>query len=803
MARTIQSPGVEINEIDLSQTAALPTGTNVLVAGFAPKGPTDELLTVTTLSEFEQIYGTPVAPAERYFYHTVAPLFNSPATVQVYRLPYGANNGAGFGSNYGTLIYPVTAVDISNDGGNRQFGRVLTTYTQFNSGVLYLVGQPTHAELNYDEYKDFTTNNVWSNSMIAKPTTVNLTAALSRAGIVVVNKAQTTINNTFEGYYIGMADNTKMSPAYNYDNIVRVETVTQSATQTLDYITLPLTRLNFTLSSTTDSVLNTQFNSSISQVMEDAAQFDINIRGYDDTLTLGIFKLRKSTFSPDTTKLDYSLAERYVGSVDYYREVNSQNGGNARSFFIGTAEDQSPNVEVYVNDYLSHKNGTTWLNLSGNPSNKIRMITSEYANVANMMIQLSAAYGCQTAGNVTTLTNVLQTIYNNGVGNNNNSGSMYRADSLLPVGAYQSTNTESKDLGSIPAKLDRMFDIVEDTELYNIDLTTDGGLSTVFAVSEYLNDTAPLASGIKYFNDNIDVTAIDGLSQTDPTSIGGSAGKFREDWSTIFSRYASFAQYRRKDHLFIADLPRHIFIQGANTLTLSNPNNTFSQNIFNPIKNILAIANTSYATTYANWAKVYDAYLDDQCWVPFSGSIAATMANTDANFQPWYAPAGFTRGVVAGVNNVALFPKQKQRDQLYKISVNPITLFPNDGIVIYGQKTLLKRPSAFDRINVRRLFLSLEKATNATVKYFVFEPNTLLTRTRVVNTLNPIFDNAKNTEGVYDYLIVCDERNNTPAVIDANELVVDIYIKPVRTAEFILVNFYATRTDTNFNELVS
>ena len=140
---------------------------------------------------------------------------------------------------------------------------------------------------------------------------------------------------------------------------------------------------------------------------------------------------------------------------------------------------------------------------------------------------------------------------------------------------------------------------------------------------------------------------------------------------------------------------------------------------------------------------------------------------------------------------------------MYKISVNPVAFFPNEGNVIYGQKTLLKQPSAFDRINVRRLFLNLEKATNSTVKYFVFEPNTLLTRTRVINTLTPIFENAKNTQGLYDYLIVCDERNNTPDIIDQNELVVDIYLKPVRTAEFILVNFIATRTSANFQELVT
>jgi phage tail sheath protein FI len=189
-------------------------------------------------------------------------------------------------------------------------------------------------------------------------------------------------------------------------------------------------------------------------------------------------------------------------------------------------------------------------------------------------------------------------------------------------------------------------------------------------------------------------------------------------------------------------------------------------------------------------------------WVPFSPFAAADIANVDRNFQPWYAPAGFTRGKVSNVLAVAIAPKQKERDMLYKISVNPVAFFPNDGINIFGQKTFLRQPSAFDRINVRRLFLYLEKATKKTTKYFIFEPNTIITRDRVLATLTPIFENARNTQGLYDYEIVCDGRNNTPDVIDRNEMVVDIYLKPVRSSEYILVNFYATSTSTNFNEIV-
>ena len=128
--------------------------------------------------------------------------------------------------------------------------------------------------------------------------------------------------------------------------------------------------------------------------------------------------------------------------------------------------------------------------------------------------------------------------------------------------------------------------------------------------------------------------------------------------------------------------------------------------------------------------------------------------------------------------------------------------FNGDGFSAFGQKTLQNKPTAFDRINVRRLFLTLERAVQRTVKYFVFEPNTDFTRNRLKSTISPIFDYAKDTEGLYDYLIVADERNNTPDTIDNNELIVDIYLKPVRTAEFILVNFIATRTGQNFQELI-
>ena len=387
-------------------------------------------------------------------------------------------------------------------------------------------------------------------------------------------------------------------------------------------------------------------------------------------------------------------------------------------------------------------------------------------------------------------------------------------NNLYPAGVFKDTSIRTLKVGAIPSKLERMFEVVDNYELYPLDLTCEAGLGTIYVGTsggrtEGFDDEAAYPIGPEGGKDDLYQTKI--VSDFAAGDEGGTVMNYR----FVNDAFINFCQNKRKDILHIADNLRYIFVQGKNSKVLDqtyvdpdaiNPGTIskkyFSKHVYWPLRHIQGNANSSYACAFGNWVKVFDGTLNRGVWVPFSGFAAALMGNTDANFQPWYAPAGFTRGNLVGVSDLALYPKLKERDQLYKINQNPIANFPNDGFVVFGQKTLQKKPSAFDRINVRRLFLYLEKAVRATVKYFVFEPNTLFTRTQVVNVLTPIFENAKNTDGMYDYLIVCDERNNTPDVIDQNEMVIDIYIKPVRAAEFILVNFYATRTGQDFNELV-
>ena len=395
MGRTIQSPGVEINEIDLSLRPNIATGTTVLATGFADRGPTDEVIQVTSLSEFEQIYGVPTTPAERYFYHTVKPIFNSQANILTYRLPYGSDSGAGFGNSYGALAYPAIPVTLSAVGNDIN-SATLASYDQptYSNGdpvpVVYTLGAPAHFELTETQYNNILKGEgfTWSSTAASSADAINSFDKLSQAAMIVLNKGQTTINTKFEGFYFGAIDNSNINDVTDYDGIRSTKTLTKSASNTNSFTTLPTARLGFALSADNTALTNTfgQEDDSISEKMENLAEFDLSTNAFKDTLSVGLFKLRQSVFASDVIKLDYVVSETYVGSFDYHRQQQSQTGGAPTSFFLGTKEDQSPNISIMINENLSHKNGVTWRGLDGVPVNSIRMArglsTSNFSNLS-------------------------------------------------------------------------------------------------------------------------------------------------------------------------------------------------------------------------------------------------------------------------------------------------------------------------------------------------------------------------------------------------------------------------------------
>lgn len=215
-----------------------------------------------------------------------------------------------------------------------------------------------------------------------------------------------------------------------------------------------------------------------------------------------------------------------------------------------------------------------------------------------------------------------------------------------------------------------------------------------------------------------------------------------------------------------------------------------------------AVRNSSYAVMDSGYKYQYDRYNDVYRWVPLNGDIAGLCARTDATNDAWWSPAGFNRGNIKNVIKLAWNPSLAERDVLYPSGVNPVVSFPGQGVVLFGDKTLQAKPSAFDRINVRRLFIVLEKAISTASKFSLFEFNDPFTRSQFKNLVTPYLRNIQGRRGITDFLVVCDDTNNTSQIIDTNQFVGDIYIKPARSINFIQLNFVAVGSGVQFSEVV-
>jgi phage tail sheath protein FI len=213
------------------------------------------------------------------------------------------------------------------------------------------------------------------------------------------------------------------------------------------------------------------------------------------------------------------------------------------------------------------------------------------------------------------------------------------------------------------------------------------------------------------------------------------------------------------------------------------------------------LTSSSYAVLDSGYKYQYDRYNDMYRWVPLNGDVAGLCARTDYTNDPWWSPGGMNRGQIKNAVRLSTNPNQTNRDTLYKNAVNPVVTFPGQGTVLFGDKTLLTKPSAFDRINVRRLFIVLEKSIATAAKYQLFEFNDSFTRAQFKNLIEPFLRDVQGRRGITDFVIKCDESNNTGEVIDRNEFVADIFVKPTRSINYITLNFVATRSGINFSEV--
>ena len=263
------------------------------------------------------------------------------------------------------------------------------------------------------------------------------------------------------------------------------------------------------------------------------------------------------------------------------------------------------------------------------------------------------------------------------------------------------------------------------------------------------------------------------------------------DQQTVVNNMVIIAENTRKDCVVVASPNRAAVVGNATpraSIIAAQSTNTFTR--------------SSYLFADANYLKVYDKFNDNYVFIPAAASTAGIMAASDNNQAPWFSPAGTRRGRYFGVTSLSFNPDKSDRDELYKAGYNPIANLPGQGVTLFGDKTHLSRPSAFDRINVRRLFLTLEKAISSAAQNILFEFNDEFTRAEFVNIVEPVLRNVQGRRGITDFKLVCDETNNTAEIIDTNQFIANIFIKPARSINFITLNFVAVRSGVSFEEVV-
>lgn len=802
MSRTIQSPGIEIIENNVGVTAPLNFGgTTCFVAGFSSKGPIDEIINIGTLSEFESIFGLPTNAAERYFYQSVKPILQNSTNLVVSRLPYGSGSSAAYGSQYTALVYPHTTLDISPPSDESPYGgeeylnateATVSSVTPASSGAekkSYVFGEPALISLTQDEYETYINGGIaWTDTasyVVVGKTESQIKTTIGNAALVIFNKRQTTINAQYEGFYVSVIDNTNLDPSSATDSIRTVKSISQTFAGGIADVVLPEGRLGFDLTSPADSN-----RTSLSKTVENLPNFDMYGRQYDDNVILSITKLRKDPYSSNSVKLTALVSEYHIASFDAHSKKSDPNGGPQVTNFLETVcDNDGVDVLVRINPNVSDLAGAGWLDDDGIPKNKVRFITSSLKAAADAAILAGTseqqAFFDRVGISAATVVYLYELDDATAIG---------IQDGLYSTGEFALDNSASKVTGNIPAKLGKLQPKLVDVDNIRIDIFVEAGLSTIFAYTEVTGNDS--FSDVDFSSTDLQ-DAVEALQTTnDPTDTS-----LKDAWLTIYNVFLNVTEKGRKDSIFIYDLPRWFFIQGPQRKVEKSADFIFSLEIYWAFKHLLDIVDTSFGVNYPQWFKQYDDYSGQNIWIPSSGVIAGLILNSDRVAAPWKAAAGFNRGIVSGVLDIALSTNQSQRDLLYKLRLNPVSKYPQ-GLVVMAENTSLKKDSAFSQLHTRRAFLLAERATYQTLISFLFEPNTSFTRARVVNTLDPIFNTIKQDDGFTDYLIVCDERNNTTATIGQRELHIKILIKPTIAIEFIVAEFSGTSQGADFAELI-
>lgn len=746
------------------------------------------------------------------------------------------------------------------------FNEVYSVADSFNAGerdsdITYIVGAPATYNVSLDEYytivageyfKWSDTPNDFKDSDATDSFGGDMKTALSNAAFITINTSRAIVNDSYEGYYLGMTDNLFNEPSddYTFNSIKDIKFTNWNRQGTSnsgiidalqngknEFVRISNARLDF--------LLDSDNKGSISNVLQTSINaFDTSSEEYDDTVNMAIFKLAKSTTGSESMKLTYSVVEKFNAAFGKTRTHSVSTAVKPQNYFVESIVASSKNMTIMVNPYISSRIN---IDINGILHGKVRFLSDKLVN--NYKYYESKYLNSNVTekfANDPDLTKVVK-LANSNIQNwstlvdrigapislleemtaSDDYALFTPSNALYPFATYTIAKAANKYIGNVPSKITRALDLISNDEEYpDIDILVEGGLGTIYA---YANAKELISEG----SDSILIASEDDKStnrtfvedailqgiedlRTARTSITEDAEDVVQSYLAVQNAFQtvanSFQNGGRGDTFYVADILRGILIRGANTkveklygtkLTNeaygedSSVKHSWSTSIYSPIKHLIENFTTSYASVYAQWVKIDDGFTNERYWVPVSGYMTALMCAADQLQGPWYAAAGLNRGIVNGVVDCAINPNQKQRGDLYKICVNSVPKLANIGITNWGIRTLSKKASAFDQNTCRRTFLFIEKAIKKLLRYYLFEPNNAFTQLSIYNEIQPYMESIRNQGGIYSFSVVCNSTNNTSEIVNAGNLVVDVSAAPTRTAEFIVLNMTANKYDSS------
>lgn len=743
--RTITAPGVELREYDRSQYTSNLQQTAVLVTGFAAQGEENTTMQITSKTGLINQFGRPTTEAERYFYTACNEVLNQGGILYATRLPY------------------------DNAAANKY------TAVTYNVGSEYSLSENSDTSRKIDAEIELALNDILGKKIGSEsnhPADVGVSAEIDN----ILSSSDNTINSK------------NISP------------------------------INFSSISVLADISVDNYLTEEGEVDENSIVIIDKLRGQyakssDGKECLGIIPVittaTNALYAQDLLDITSADADAYEifspvnGKIEYVSNINISNGSiTTADLFASELAIPAYDKNIYTESLsrMVAKQFPTIGYVTPETFEKehfkkigVVVLKAYVDNSANNLINFEIAesfvgsFGKDDVDPVTGKTTFIDTLVNANseyiylFSNVSESPeTMIYAASLQPIASlgFNADALEKKiTKQSIFDNLDIVFERNSDIHEKAIDIVVDAGITNIAAFCGQLKN---------------------GGDYNPFTSI--SVSDLRGDWLATVQKFDTFCKNIRKDCIFVCDGIRSYCLQGAKKIIRpSKPTNTIDSNIIPMTKQMCGL-NSNYTAGYCNWFEVADDTTGKLFWCPPSIQAMGCYIYTDINYNYWDAPAGQRRGVVNAID-CAFNPSIRQAGAIYDKGWNYAINYADVGLLLEGQKTMQQKLSAFDRVNVRRMFLRLEREVYNIARTFVYEPNTTYTRQRLHDLVDAKLSYVKAMGGCYDYRIVCDESINTPDVIDNNELRIKIGIQPVKTAEFILVEFYALRTNGSWDEM--